>query len=336
MVKIASKYIAPGIHLLIWASVLVIPLFIFHNFPIKTGLPDYYFLFTNIYHIGLFYLNAWFLYPRLFNRKTWWLYFAIIGTILALSYFVKLFIITWVFPGFILNAFNNRILFFPPLPFLLASFILRFITDRVRDEKLERERKAEQLESELKFLRSQISPHFLFNMMTNMVSLARQKSELLEPSLIQLSDLLRYMLYESDKDKFLLSQEIIYLKSYVELQQLRFGEGLDLSMEIKKEEPDCYIEPMLLVPFVENAFKHGIGMVPNPYIRIKLAMQHGKLQFSISNNYNSSNSSKDNGSGIGLLNVKNRLNLLYPRKYDLSIQDDGSVYKVNLNLEMLC
>jgi two-component system LytT family sensor kinase len=336
MVKISSKYIAPGIHLLIWTSVLVIPLFIFHNFPIETGLPDYYFLVTNIYHIGLFYLNAWLLYPRLFNRKTWWVYFAVIGTILALSYFAKLFIVSRVLPGFILNAFNNRILFFPPLPFLLASFIFRFITDRVRNEKLERERKAGQLESELKFLRSQISPHFLFNMMTNMVALARQKSGLLEPSLIQLSDLLRYMLYDSDKDKFLLSQEIIYLKNYVELQQLRFGEELDLFVEIKKVEPDCFIEPMLLVPFVENAFKHGIGMVPNPFIKIALAMQHGKLQFSVSNNYNRSDFSKDNGSGIGLINVKNRLNLLYPGKYDLSIRDDGCVYTVNLNIEIPC
>ena len=279
MFQSPQKYIAPGIHLLIWASLLIIPLFIFHNFPVNTGLPEYYFPVTNIYQIGLFYLNAYFLYPKLFNRRTWWLYLLVIGIILVFSYYTKLVVVKWVFPAFILTPFNNRILFFPPIPFLLASFIFRYITDRVWAEKMEKERKSEQLVSELRFLRSQVSPHFLFNMMTNMVALARQKSELLEPSLIKLSGLLRYMLYDANRDKFLLSQEISYLRSYIELQQLRFGEGLDLVLDIEEHEADCYIEPMLLLPFVENAFKHGIGMVPNPFIKISLALKGQKIVF---------------------------------------------------------
>ncbi|HET7000198.1 MAG TPA: histidine kinase [Puia sp.] len=336
MFRIPQKYVAPAIHLIVWVSLLIIPFFIFHNFPVNTGLPDYYFLVTNIYQIGLFYLNAFFLYPRLFNRRTWWLYFLAIGIILVFSYYAKLSIVKWVFPEFILTPFNHRILFFPPVPFLLASFIFRYIIDRVRTEKLEKERRSEQLVSELRFLRSQVSPHFLFNMMTNMVALARQKSDLLEPSLLKLSDLLRYMLYDANKDKFLLSQEISYLKSYVELQQLRFGEGVDLVLDIDEQENDCYIEPMLLLPFVENAFKHGIGMVANPFINISLALRENKLYFSVTNNYNRSNHSKDDSSGIGLPNVKNRLNLLYPNKYDLSIEDNGNIHAVKLNLEMPC
>jgi LytS/YehU family sensor histidine kinase len=244
--------------------------------------------------------------------------------------------VKWVFPEFNLSPFNNRILFFPPVPFLLASFIFRYISDRVKAEKLEKERKSEQLVSELRFLRSQVSPHFLFNMMTNMVALARQKSELLEPSLLKLSDLLRYMLYDANRERFLINQEISYLRSYIELQQLRFGEGLDLVFEIEVHEPDCYIEPMLLLPFVENAFKHGIGMVPDPFIKISLALRNGKMYFSVTNNYNRSNYSKDESSGIGLANVKNRLNLLYPGKYDLMMEDNGSIYAVKLNLEMPC
>ncbi len=336
MFQIPQKYIAPGIHLIIWASLLIIPLFIFRNFTINTGLPEYYFPVTNIYQIGLFYLNAYFLYPKLFNRRTWWLYLLAIGIILACSYYAKLGVVKWVFPEFILTPLNNRILFFPPVPFLLASFIFRYITDRTRAEKLEKERRSEQLVSELRFLRSQVSPHFLFNMMTNMVALARQKSELLEPSLLKLSDLLRYMLYDANKDKFLLSQEISYLRSYIELQHLRFGEDLNLFLDVEEHEPDCYIEPMLLLPFVENAFKHGIGMVPDPFIKISLALRDNKLYFSVSNNYNRANHSKDVSSGIGLANVKNRLNLLYPKKYDLSIEDNGSIHAVKLNLEMPC
>jgi two-component system, LytTR family, sensor kinase len=336
MVRIRSKYISPGIHLLIWVSLLVIPIFIFRNFPIATGLPDYFFLFTNIYHIGLFYLNAYMIYPALFTRKTWWLYFPVLGIIMALSYYTKLYLLKWAFPGFAETSFNHRILLFPPLAFFIASFIFRFIADRVQSDRLEKERQSERLSSELKFLRSQISPHFLFNMMTNMVSLARQKSDLLESSLIKLSDLLRYMLYESDKDRFLISNEILYLKSYIELQQLRFGEDVDLILEIQEGQTDCYIEPMLLVPFVENAFKHSIGMVDHPSIHIGLKTKDGELLFSVSNKYNKANLSKDPGSGIGLVNVKNRLNLLYPGKYKLEIHNDDSIFRVNLKLEMSC
>jgi two-component system LytT family sensor kinase len=336
MMPLRSKYINPFIHVLVWALVLAIPALIFHNIPIATGLPDYFFLITNLYHIGLFYLNAYFLYPVLFTRRRWWIYIPVLACILAFSYYAKLFILNWAFPGFILTPFNNRIIFFPPIAFLLASVIFRFIADRIQFERLEKELKSERLGSELKFLRSQISPHFLFNMMANMVSLARQKSDLLESSLLKLSDLLRYMLYESNKDRFLVSDEIMYLKSYIELQQLRFGEDVDLLFEIQSGTVDCFIEPMLLVPFVENAFKHGIGMVSNPFIKIMLEIKDRRLFFSVSNNYNKSNISKDLNSGIGIINVKNRLNLLYPGKNNLTILDDGNTYTVNLNLEMIC
>jgi two-component system, LytTR family, sensor kinase len=336
MALVHPRYIVPATHILIWVSLLVIPAIIFNNIPIATGLPPYFFLVTNIYHIGLFYLNAYFLYPVLFTRKTWWLYISVFALILVFSYYIKIFLLKWAFPGFILNSFNNRIIFFPTLAFLVAGIVYRFILDRIQFERLEKERKAERLTSELKFLRSQISPHFLFNMMANMVSLARKKSDMLESSLLKLSDLMRYMLYESDRDRFQISDEINYLKSYVDLQRLRFGEDVNLHFEIKEGEVDCYIEPMLLIPFVENAFKHGIGMVGNPFIKIVLEIKGRRLFFSVINNYNRSNLSKDKSSGIGLDNVKNRLNLLYPGKYELVISDDGGIYSVKLNLEMTC
>jgi two-component system, LytTR family, sensor kinase len=209
------------------------------------------------------------------------------------------------------------------------------VIDNIRRDRDQKEKQAERLSSELKFLRSQVSPHFLFNMMTNMVSLARQKSDLLEPSLIKLSDLLRYMLYESNEEKFSIKKEIEYLKSYIELQQLRFSD-VNIQLEIKNENPDCSIEPMLLFPFVENAFKHGIGLVKDAFIKIHMEVKEQHLFFRIINNYNKENLSKDKNSGIGLSNVKNRLNLLYRGKYKLDLKDDGSIFKAELNLELSC
>ena len=333
--KIRARYGVPGIHLLVWVSILVIPWVIFRNIPLNTGLPENFFLVTNAYHIGLFYLNAYVLYPALFTRKLWWWYFPVLAAILALSYYGKLYALKLTDPAFKLNSFNNRIIFFPALLFVIAGGIFRWVRDRNRRERLEKEKQAERLVSELKFLRSQISPHFLFNMMTNMVSLARQKSDLLEPALLKLSDLLRYMLYGSDEEKFLMSNEIAYLKSYIELQQLRFGDGVDLHVAIDAGDVDCRIEPMLLIPFVENAFKHGVGMIDQPAIYIDLHVQAGVLFFAVKNKYNAASPEiKDKGSGIGLANVKRRLGLLYGRQQKLNIDRDHDWFKVSLELNL--
>ncbi len=331
-----SKYFVPAIHIFIWAILLSIPAIVFHNVKFETGLPDNFFWITNFYHIGLFYLNAYYLYPKFFTKKRWLIYIILIAGIIEGSYYGKLFFLRLLDPSFALSSVNDRIIFFPPIAFLIASFIFRTIVNRIRFEKLEKERKAERLATELKFLRSQVSPHFLFNVLTNLVSLARQKSELMEPSLIKLSDLLRYMLYETNEEKFSVTKEIHYLENYVELQQLRFGEDVDVELKIQNNEPGCTVEPMLLIPFVENAFKHGVGMVKKTFIKILIELKDQELFFKVSNNYSRENSSKDKSAGIGLANVKNRLNLLYPGKYRLSINDKDEIYTIELNLELTC
>jgi len=330
-----SKYLIPAVHISIWLLLLGTAAFVFRTPPSDdTGLSGSFFLITNIYHIGLFYLNGYYLFPRFFNRKTWWLYILFIPAILAISYFGKIYFLQLFNASFALNDINHRIIFFPPVPFLVISIIFRVIINRAEREKNEKARKAEQLSSELKFLRLQVSPHFLFNMMTNMVSLARQKSDLLEPSLIRLSDLLRYMLYDAAKDKFLLSRELLYLENYIELQKLRFGDEVNIEFVHSDLMQDYLVEPMLLIPFVENAFKHGIGLVEKPFIGIKLEVNNNQLAFSVINNYNPQNLSKDKESGIGLANVKERLKLLYPGKHKLVIRDENAVYEIKLNIEL--
>jgi LytS/YehU family sensor histidine kinase len=195
---------------------------------------------------------------------------------------------------------------------------------------------AEQLSIKLKFLRSQISPHFIFNVLTNLVSLARKRSEQLEPALIMLSDLMRYMLYESDEKKVPLSREIAYLKSYIELQKLRFGDAVLIETDIDLAQSDIrqHIEPMLLIPFVENAFKHGMG-VDNPLIQIRLAANDGTLAFDVKNRFNDDeNNSKDTSSGIGLENVRTRLTLLYPKMHELQVNKQDNLFHIHLTLRL--
>ena len=336
-VKFNSRYTSLALHLIIWSMLFALPHLVIDTRNTKPGFfPGSFFIITNLYHIGLFYLNAFVLYPLFFNKRKWWIYVLMIAVVMIVSYYLKLFMVRQWYSEVVMDTWAYRILFFPPIPFLIASIIYRLIVDKIAYDKRQKEIVAEQLSIKLKFLRSQISPHFIFNVLTNLVSLARKKSEQLEPALIRLSDLMRYMLYESDEKKVTLSKEIDYLKSYIELQKLRFGYDAEIETMIDLSEKDKQqnIEPMLLIPFVENAFKHGMG-VDEPFIQIHLTANNGKLEFDVKNKFaNDLNESKDESSGIGLENVQSRLMLLYPKEHDLILKEENNLFHVHLTLQL--
>jgi LytS/YehU family sensor histidine kinase len=181
----------------------------------------------------------------------------------------------------------------------------------------------------------QLSPHFLFNTLNNICSLARKKSEKTETALIKLSEFMRYMMDETKEDKVSLSKEIEYLQNYIELQRLRFTEGIKIDFKVMGDSTPVMIEPMLLIPFVENAFKHGIGVQEESEIWIDLSITGDKLIFTVQNQihpYLGENLPDEHG--IGLRNVKRRLELLYPGSHDLTITDDNNIYKVILEIRL--
>jgi sensor histidine kinase YesM len=187
--------------------------------------------------------------------------------------------------------------------------------DRADVEAKLKEQENENLKSELSFLRSQVSPHFMFNVLNNLASLARKKSDHLESAIIQLSQLMRYSLYHTDK-KVTLEQEAEYLNNYIELQRLRFGTSVNMHFHVDIERRDLMIEPMLLVPFVENAFKHGVGLIEDPIIIILLEGSSYRISLTVRNKFNPDQQEvKDESSGIGMQNVKRRLDLLYKDLY---------------------
>jgi hypothetical protein len=332
-----SKYSTPLFHIIIWGLLFALPHLFIDTRNLQPGFfPGSWFWITNLYNVGLFYITAFILYPKYFNRRKWWLYFLCIAVLLALSYYLKLIFTKQLYPLVILDEWANRILFFPPIAFFAAATIYRLIVDKINFDKKQKEIIAEQLSIKLKFLRSQVSPHFIFNVLTNLVSLARKQSKQLEPALIMLSDLMRYMLYESDEKKVALSKEIEYLKSYINLQQLRFGEDVKIDVDISLSDDVLQksIEPMLLIPFVENAFKHGVG-VDEPFIKISLYNTNNALNFHVQNKFaQNENESKDMNSGIGLENVQSRLALLYPKEHKLEIKNSGYIFDVYLTLQL--
>ena len=291
---------------------------------------------TNINHviwIALFYVNAYVIVPQVIYRKRFGKYIVVLVGI-----FCVLFIIDWSLFYFLIEglAYSVKNFFwfnaFPILFILACSTAFRMVNDRIKEERLQKEKENENLKTELSLLRSQVSPHFMFNIMNNMVALARKKSDLLEPSLIKLSALLRYMLYETD-EKVALQKEIEYLQSYIDLQKQRFGNNVTIKTCMEKVNEDYEIEPMLLIPFVENAIKHGTGLIENAEIDVELRTEKNMLSFSVRNKFNeTSEEIKDKSSGIGLPNVQRRLALLYGNRHSLLITKQDGWFIVSLQI----
>jgi two-component system LytT family sensor kinase len=331
------------VHTFAWLIVFSLPYLLrYNNDDFIRRNPDsqsfmYVSLLTGFFWIITFYLNARILIPRLLYKKKYLLH-----ALLLVPVFIVILLFHWqVFEWLITSReYSLPVATAYNLPtFVLtiaASTAYKVLNDNMRNEKLMQAKQEENLKTELSFLRSQISPHFVFNVLNNITALARMKSDALEPTIIKLSSLLRYMLYETNEDKVSLQTETEYLQSYIDLQQQRFGKRLliDISLDTTGAAA-LEIEPMLLIPFVENAFKHGFGLVPDPEIRIGLSVSQNTLQFSVSNKYmEAGNEQKDKTSGIGLANVKRRLNLLYGKDHALQITRADGWYLVSLQLKL--
>jgi hypothetical protein len=283
---------------------------------------------TNVLLAIFFYTNMFVLIPRVLSKKGKVPYFLVVLLSFILYILIGYLVKLQLMPAGISDRPFGPPAFMSVPNFLMVfglSLALRIMQDRTAIEATLKERENEKLKSELSFLRSQVSPHFMFNVLNSLASLARKKSDKVEDAIIQLSQLMRYSLYHTDK-KVSLEQEAEYLSNYIELQRLRFGAIVTMNFHVNIEKKDLVIEPMLLVPFVENAFKHGVGLIQDPVIVILLEATAYNISFSVRNRFNAAGTEiKDEGSGIGLQNVKRRLDLLYKDLYSLHIykSDDG-------------
>ncbi|MDB5235840.1 MAG: hypothetical protein JWR44_2833 [Hymenobacter sp.] len=196
-----------------------------------------------------------------------------------------------------------------------------------------------QTTANLDFLRSQINPHFLFNALNTLYGMALQEnSERTAEGIQRLGDMMRFMLHENHQPRILLAREIEYLRNYIDLQSLRIAASPGIHIDTRLEEvPEAnWIAPMLLIPFVENAFKHGISLKRNSWIKVTLHCADDKLYFDVSNSTHPrpEQDRRDEASGLGLANVRHRLALLYPDKHELLIRETREEYFVHLTLEL--
>jgi sensor histidine kinase YesM len=331
-------------HLAFWALSFFVFLYLF-----KTGAKpekvDY--VYTILFQLTLVpavYINIELLLPTLGNRKRILFYLlSLIALIILFAWINYNFFDSWsakVFPDyFFISYFTFRevMLFFTV--YIIITMLLKlskswFQVSWLQKELLEKEK--QKAEVELKALKAQINPHFFFNTLNSIYSMALDKDERLPGTVLQLSDLMRYFIYGS-KDNFIsLEKELIVVNDYIALQKIRSGEQLSIEINKQGEVIGQKIAPLLLITFLENAFKHGAkGSSENTFIRLDIKVEKNKLNFEVENNkgiIDEVNTGEYNG--LGLENVKRQLELLYHGKHLLNIKDQPDRFVVSLQLSL--
>ncbi|QDH80834.1 histidine kinase [Echinicola soli] len=343
------------IHILAWILIGAV-LFLLGPLSWNTTLPmEFWYrqLTLMVILVAFFYTNKDIFVPLLlFKGKTWFFLLLIFGLCFALMYAMEYFENLIHLPELMHKAFHpddnkpfkpkrDYIDIFMLLVLLLAAGISTSVAAVQKwqaDEALRRQLDQQRISSELSYLKAQINPHFFFNTLNNIYSLTSIDVESARIALHKLSRMMRYVLYETEKDQTLLSKEIGFIKDFIELMKLRISEKVKIQLDIAENFEDRVVAPMLLLPFVENCFKHGVSSRQPSIISIKIHAQENVLTLETSNKIVPKNpgSPESGQQGIGLANTKRRLSLLYHHKHELTIDDQNpeNEYHVTLKINL--
>ena len=340
-------------HVAAWLCFLMLP-FVFFPRP-KDGpfIPDQYisffFLLTNCMYISFYYLNYYLLIPKLLEQKKVIAYtFLIIGLFIFFGAFPRMY-----------RYVSDDLHKLPPIPWQsgrsknlsppilsggsIAIFLLVFIISTgikvvsqwFEYEKKNREIENEKLNTELSFLKSQINPHFLFNTLNNIYSLAETRSEKTGEAVLKLSNIMRYVLTEVKNNAVPLEKEIQFITHYIELQKLRLTDKSSIDFTVTGNPEGKQISPLLFLPFVENAFKYGVSTREASPIVILMEIHDTCVDFTVKNKkYNHTLLKPAQTTGIGINNTQRRLDLLYHNRYRLALADEQNTYNVHLNIHL--
>jgi two-component system LytT family sensor kinase len=328
-----------------WSSDILFWTIVLFLFTFREGAFHFDFFLTQaisvFFYILLIYFNLYYLIPVYLTEKRFWLYCLLLILAVLLLIPIKILILYLRFSGN--EAAQQTILNDQETTFIAAftitggSTIFKIISDWAKHQREKKELEKQTMQSELRFLKSQINPHFLFNTLNNLYALTLKKSEKAPEIVLKLSEMMRYMLYECNEKYVPLSKEVAYMQNYIELEKLRQGKGADMSFEIHGEIRDQKITPLLLIPFIENSFKHGVkNTLQDGFVHITMIVEEQFLQFEVINSKPAlaPKNEHNKSGGIGLVNVQRRLNLIYPDKYELQVNNTPNTYQIILTLTM--
>jgi len=367
-----GRKITVFLHLLAWAILLGLPFYFFQRWDVGKDFIWLYYLSITINGL-IFYSNYLILVPRFFFESRKHRYYISVCIILVFFYFISRVSNEMIFSAFPKNENTEAAgrpreearrppdgepkpgppmpgKFFDRPPFhqihlinygitslflIFFSMGLRVMERHSLIEKSQKELEKEKLNSELAFLKSQISPHFFFNTLNNIYSLISINAEDSQKAVLKLSKLMRYLLYESDHGNTRLSSELDFMNNYFDLMKLRMSDKVSLNISFPDKYDDINVPPLLFIPFIENAFKHGISYRGKSFIEVSMETTKTSLSFRCANSLVPPKEEvEDSNSGIGLDNVKKRLNLLFPGNHDLKIIQSADTFEVLLFINL--
>ncbi|HBS86451.1 MAG TPA: histidine kinase [Bacteroidales bacterium] len=346
MNKKGNKYFQVGMHLFFWLIVYLLP-FVFFDKAISDFSHFLLYSWIPVIHYAIiFYVNFFVLINRFLFKKKYSV-FIIINVLMVIAVLYSNWIIREVvFIDQIVKTQGGPPIGKPPpiIGFIIKDFIsfcipimisiaIRAIEIWIKTDKEKQEIVNKNLESEILHLKYQLHPHFFFNLLNTIYVLIGKSPEKAQKTVHDLSKLMRYLLYDSNRGKVKLSMEIDFLMGYIELMNLRLPENVKVDYYFQKEQSENYqIFPLLLIPLIENSYKHGVFTTKDSIIKFYLVISNGKMIFKSSNSYFPKVQSEKSGSGIGLQNLKKRLELLYPDKYYYNFCIEDGCYSVILNI----
>lgn len=321
----------------LWLTLFLTP-FHFHD---ATSLNNPYFIkdtVESILLIGFFFLNYLILIPKFYFNNKILKYSLLCFAIFLFILFIPTISFQWLSPKHHEHFHENHEHFnpfFPHLRFVFFSFLSVLLFSLVlKINSRWRKTEEEKLSTQLSYLKGQINPHFLFNTLNSIYYLASEKSEKTPDAIIRLSNMMRFVITEANQDMVSLTKEISYVTNFIELQKLRLGHTAVLNYKISGSTIDKKIAPLILIPFVENTFKHGVNPEEISVISIEIEINDQELVLKVENK-KVKKQTKEVKSGLGIQNAKNRLALLYPQKHQLSVEDLANDFKVTLKLQLL-
>ena len=294
-----------------------------------------------IFTMLIAYLNYFYTWPRFLNSKNLWRYIAEFSIPFALLITARVHLQRYLIDGYTHQVEHFYSSFFivqiTAVTLFIVLFVgmLRFAVDWFEFEARKKEVENERLIAELNFLKAQINPHFLFNTLNNLYYLAYTKSENTTEVIAKLSQMMRYMIYDSNHPRVLLSKEIEYMQNYISLERLRLNNQIPINFKIEGNTENVWIAPLIFITFLENAFKHGVNNNNSKaWVNISIKLQGNECIYIVENSKIPGIPNNSEKSGIGLQNVKRRLELSYPNQYEIKINDNPNVYFVQLDLTL--
>jgi two-component system, LytTR family, sensor kinase len=361
-----SRWVKIGLHVSLWFIYFVLNYIFLKSYKVNIK-PDFL-LVDMVVYVLIFYITYLVLIPFLLFRKKTVLFILILIPLLTGAVYLKWEFRRWHFEKTVLEGrikmpddrFNYRMppdqsprgsKMRPPMPpnkffmmrdlsplsgvliIFMAGLTIAFIEKWRRDEKTKSEKEKERATAELKYLKQQINPHFLFNSLNSIYSMTISHPTPASDAILKLSSILRYMLYAADNEEVSLKNELEVVHNYLELQKLRLTEKVKVNFSIEGDDENFKIEPHILIPLLENAFKYGADNITKSFIDITVLIADQKLDFTVSNKIVMRRTGMQD-SGIGIKNIVRRLELLYPHKYQFDIQEKNDIFTVKLTINL--